>query len=116
MGIQVKQFYRLKDTKKLFKKIIPNLTHKADGLILQLNKKYKADIINYILKWKPKNFNSIDFLFRLKKKKNFKLKSYALILTINDKKFKKIYNELLFLKKENVSNLENRIIECTLEK
>merc|ERR1712113_1224956 len=58
-----------------------------------------------------------------KKENNFKLKihnnnkkSYALILTINDKKFKKIDNELIFLKKENVSNLENCIIECTLEK
>merc|ERR1712187_646548 len=68
-SIQMKQFYRTKDTEKLLKIIIPNLAHKSDSLILQLNNKYKTKNINYNLKWRPKIFNSIDLLLKMKKKK-----------------------------------------------
>merc|ERR1712190_584856 len=97
-SIQMKQFYRTKDTEKLLIIIIPNLAHKSDGLILQLNKKYKTKNINYNLKWKPKTFNSIDLLLKMKKKEsNSKTKSYALLLTINDTRLKKINKELFSL-------------------
>merc|ERR1712060_1041049 len=50
------------------------------------------------------------------KTKDIQKKSYALLLTINGKKFKKIDNEMFVLNGENVIFLNNCIIECSFEK
>ncbi|RIA95766.1 mRNA capping enzyme, catalytic domain-containing protein [Glomus cerebriforme] len=64
--IELKQMEFSYGLDKVLNTIIPTLKHKNDGLIFTSSVSgYKTGTFNKMLKWKPPNENSIDFLLRL---------------------------------------------------
>ncbi|KAI3894509.1 hypothetical protein MKX03_012751 [Papaver bracteatum] len=65
-GIEVKKFWLLSDINDLVNKFTPELSHDTDGLIFQgWNDRYVPFTHLGLLKWKPPEMNSVDFLFEL---------------------------------------------------
>ncbi|GAX84577.1 hypothetical protein CEUSTIGMA_g11998.t1 [Chlamydomonas eustigma] len=64
-SIRRKEFHPLHQAQKLITKLIPQLCHEADGLILQpADDCYKALTTQELLKWKFSHLNSVDFKLR----------------------------------------------------
>ena len=64
--VEFKQMELAYGIKKLFQEILPNLPHGNDGLIFTCRSTpYKFATDEHILKWKPENENSIDFVLSL---------------------------------------------------
>lgn len=63
ISIVVKDFFKYKHASYLFETYIPYLPHRNDGLIFTKNvSMYKPGSDANIIKWKPPNMNTIDFL------------------------------------------------------
>ncbi|KAG9397636.1 mRNA capping enzyme, catalytic domain [Carpediemonas membranifera] len=59
----VKHFMPKSEIKKMFDEVIPRLPHRNDGVILTPSKDpYKAGTCPRLLKWKPADQNSVDFM------------------------------------------------------
>ncbi|KAI3861273.1 hypothetical protein MKX03_017404 [Papaver bracteatum] len=64
--VEIKKFWLLSETNELLKEFIPRLLHGEDGLIFQgWNDKYVPSAHSRLLKWKPPEKNSVDFLLQL---------------------------------------------------
>ncbi|KAI3861271.1 hypothetical protein MKX03_017402 [Papaver bracteatum] len=64
--VAIKKFWLLSDIEDLVKEFIPRLLHGEDGLIFQgWNDKYVPSTNSRLLKWKPPEKNSVDFLLKL---------------------------------------------------
>ena len=64
--VEFKKMERAYGIEMLFRTILPNLPHGNDGLIFTCrNTPYKFGTDPHILKWKPANENSVDFLLTL---------------------------------------------------
>ncbi|XP_026380591.1 mRNA-capping enzyme-like [Papaver somniferum] len=62
-SVEIKNFWLLSDLNDLVKDFIPSLLHSEDGLIFQgWNDKYIPSTNQRLLKWKPREKNSVDFL------------------------------------------------------
>jgi mRNA guanylyltransferase len=79
IDIYMKDVFRVSDIPQIFTHILPNLAHENDGLILTMNDcPYYPGTCQEILKWKPKELNTIDFELRLIEGSNhFALLSFA---------------------------------------
>ncbi|XP_010490580.1 PREDICTED: mRNA-capping enzyme-like [Camelina sativa] len=67
-GVRIKVFCLLSALDKVFKELIPSLSHEADGIIFQCwDDPYKPRANNYLLKWKYPEKNSVDFLVEMTK-------------------------------------------------
>lgn len=68
-GVRIKAFCLLSALeKKIFKELIPSLTHEADGVIFQgWDDPYVYRENRDLLKWKYPHLNSVDFLFEMSK-------------------------------------------------
>ncbi|KAI3848005.1 hypothetical protein MKX03_001117, partial [Papaver bracteatum] len=65
-GVEVNKFWLLSDINDLVNKFTPELSHGADGIIFQRwNDRYVPFANQGLLKWKPPEKNSVDFLFEL---------------------------------------------------
>lgn len=63
MKIAVKDFFQVDASAYIFNKMVPKLPHENDGLIFTRNSvPYPVGATNNIIKWKPPEFNTIDFL------------------------------------------------------
>lgn len=64
--LQMKAFQFSYHIEMMFKQTLPNLSHGNDGLIFTARQTpYQHGTDHHILKWKPEDENSIDFLMRL---------------------------------------------------
>jgi len=58
----MKDMFNVQDAEAIFNKIHPKLKHENDGLIFTLNAcPYYPGTCEEILKWKPKDLNTVDF-------------------------------------------------------
>ncbi len=63
LKIAVKDFFQVDACAFIFNKMVPKLPHENDGLIFTRNSvPYPVGATNNIIKWKPPEFNTIDFL------------------------------------------------------
>lgn len=61
--ICVKDFYPVEASGFIFNQLVPKLPHENDGLIFTRNSKpYPVGATSSIIKWKPPEYNTIDFL------------------------------------------------------
>lgn len=61
--IAVKDFFPVDASSFIFEKMVPKLPHENDGLIFTRNSKpYPVGATSSIIKWKPPEYNTIDFL------------------------------------------------------
>ena len=61
--IAVKDFFQVDACSFIFEKMVPRLPHENDGLIFTRNSKpYPVGATSSIIKWKPPEYNTIDFL------------------------------------------------------
>lgn len=68
--MKMKQMWKPYGLQELFERVIPAQGHENDGLIFTpVKDAYMAGTCHRLLKWKPSEMNSIDFLIRIKEKK-----------------------------------------------
>lgn len=61
--LRLKQMWKPYGLKELFERVIPSQGHENDGLIFTpVKDSYMAGTCNRLLKWKPSELNSVDFL------------------------------------------------------
>lgn len=66
VDIYMKDMFNVWQARHIIEKIAPKLQHENDGLIFTLNScPYYPGTCEEILKWKPKNLNTVDFQLKL---------------------------------------------------
>uniref|UniRef100_A0A6I8RUA9 mRNA-capping enzyme n=1 Tax=Xenopus tropicalis TaxID=8364 RepID=A0A6I8RUA9_XENTR len=88
------------------------VSHEVDGLIFQPIGKYKAGRCDDILKWKPPNLNSVDFLLKITKVGGEGLLTRNVGLLYVGK-YDCPFSEIKVTK--DLKQYENKIIECKFE-
>lgn len=110
-SIRKKDFYPAEQVGWVLDKLIPKIPHETDGLILQpLNDPYIPGTCNVVLKWKPPDLNSVDFLLNIVTLKNVGClpeKIGYLYVQGYDQPFSRIKLNA------ELKHYDKRIIECT---
>lgn len=61
-----KKFYEMRELNHFIESVLPQLKHKNDGIIFtQVDSLYKFGMQRSILKWKSKQFHTVDFLVKI---------------------------------------------------
>lgn len=110
-SIRKKDFFPVEQVVKVLDELIPKMPHETDGLVLQpLNDPYIPGTCNVVLKWKPPDLNSVDFLLNIVTLKNVGClpeKIGYLYVTGYDQPFASIKLNA------ELKHYDKRIIECT---
>lgn len=65
-SVRKKDFFAIEQSGKLMDEIMPKMPHETDGLIYQpINDPYVPGQCPFVLKWKPHELNSVDFLLNI---------------------------------------------------
>ena len=109
--VRRKDFWELQASEKVLSKLIPQLTHEADGLILQCwHDPYIPRTCEDILKWKYGSMNSVDFKLKFDGSTGGK----GILYVVEKKELKQIPGaKISFPPDKNPSDFHGRIVECT---
>jgi mRNA capping enzyme, catalytic domain len=113
IDIFMKNMFEVRDVAKIFSHIIPHLQHENDGLIFTMDKlPYYPGTCQEILKWKPKNLNTIDL--KLCPIQNGVCDLFGLY-TFRTERYNKIpvLFDLIFLDKESDIKVKELLRSCT---
>ncbi|KAG8444777.1 hypothetical protein GDO86_009810 [Hymenochirus boettgeri] len=112
-SVRNKQFFDIHTARKLIEgSFAREVCHEVDGLIFQPTGKYKAGRCDDILKWKPPNLNSVDFLLKITKVggEGLLTRNVGLLYVGN---YDCPFSEIKVTK--DLRQYENKIIECKFE-
>jgi len=113
-GIRKKAFHAVEGAQKLMDEIMPKMPHETDGLIFQpLLDPYVPGQCPFVLKWKPHELNSVDFLLNIitvKREGCLAERMGALFVQGYDQPFSQIKVTA------ELKHYDKRIIECTWDK
>lgn len=111
--VRRKDFWELSAAEKVLTKLIPQLTHESDGLILQCwNDPYIPRTCDEILKWKYGNMNSVDFKLKFDRSTN----GIAMLYILEKKQLRHLPDaKVIFPPDEDPSAYHGGIIECSWE-
>ncbi|KAE8602938.1 hypothetical protein XENTR_v10014183 [Xenopus tropicalis] len=112
-SVRNKPFFDIHAARKLLEgSFAREVSHEVDGLIFQPIGKYKAGRCDDILKWKPPNLNSVDFLLKITKVGGEGLLTRNVGLLYVGK-YDCPFSEIKVTK--DLKQYENKIIECKFE-
>lgn len=108
LEIYLKDFFKPSDIEFLFTSYIPKLPHKNDGLIFTaINQPYILGTNPHIVKWKPPELNTIDFVIKRDKA------SYVLYTLSNNRTLEKFGEiELDTEEERHIDSNAGSIAEC----
>lgn len=111
LEILLKDFFKPEDIEFLFTSYIPRVPHKNDGLIFTaINQSYILGTNPHIIKWKPPELNTIDFVIKRDKS------SYILNTSSNNRTLEKFGEIELDPEQERlVDNSSGSIAECCFD-
>lgn len=114
-GIRVKKFFFINEFNKLRKDLIPMLPHATDGYIFAPNQQpYTPGTNQRLLKWKPWDQNSMDFLLKIERVQHVgKLpETIHHLMVVGDKGILIEFSRNFYPNGAKVSDLNGKIIEC----
>ncbi|KAJ5070144.1 mRNA-capping enzyme subunit alpha [Anaeramoeba ignava] len=104
--------YELHKTEQIYEKNIPNLKHESDGFIFTpVNYGYYPGRFELLLKWKPPELNTADFLFRIDYSKDQSGKTGKLYILSNNQEIPK--GELFLDSSIDSKLFDGKIVECS---
>jgi mRNA-capping enzyme len=113
--IRLKDYYKLKHTKWVLRERLQEIGHETDGLIFQpRDQPYVKGTDARLLKWKPSDQNTVDFLVRVVREES---KVQLLVKTARNKPHA-MFDEVMLQGEDNVarwSEVDGKIVECLWE-
>ncbi|VVB15285.1 unnamed protein product [Arabis nemorensis] len=113
-GVRIKAFFLLSALEKVFKDLIPSISHEADGLILQGWDDPYVPQANYdLLKWKYPEKNTDDFLLEMSKD------GRRMLFLYENKKKKLMEGYSVEFRGDSWNNQSNycgKIVECSWDR
>eukprot|EP01134_Creolimax_fragrantissima_P004099 CFRG4099T1 len=110
--LRVKKFYPIQQAAIVVNDVIPKLSHENDGLIVApVRTRYVSGRFNKLMKWKPPELNSVDFLLKFEITQMFGERPVAagLLFVLN-------YPDpvgVLKLPPKQLKELDQKVVECT---
>ena len=109
--MKMKQMWKPYGLRELFERVIPSQGHENDGLIFTpVKDAYQAGTCHRLLKWKPSDMNSIDFLI-VKEKTDWQLFIATQGRVHYYMNFDPLKDEFLMKSIDNPENLDGKIAE-----
>jgi mRNA-capping enzyme len=112
-SVRLKQFWDVRETRRILEKFVPKITHENDGLIFNpLDEPYIAGQCSELLKWKPPSLNSVDFrLTIVKDDRPGMLKESVGQLWVGG--YQKPFSLMDLKHNKEARNHNGRIVECS---
>ncbi|XP_073483022.1 mRNA-capping enzyme [Aquarana catesbeiana] len=112
-SVRNKPFFDIHAARKLLEgSFAREVSHEVDGLIFQPIGKYKAGRCDDILKWKPPNMNSVDFLLKITRVGGEGLLTQNVGLLYVGK-YERPFSQIKVTR--DLKQYDNKIIECKFE-
>ena len=107
--VRRKDFWELRATDKVLKKLIPQLSHESDGLIFQCwTDPYVPRTCHELLKWKYAHMNSVDFQLKV----DYSTGGVPLLYVQQGRDLVQVSRDIIFEKAEDPSDFHLKIVEC----
>eukprot|EP01135_Chromosphaera_perkinsii_P009354 Nk52_evm30s1737 gene=Nk52_evmTU30s1737 len=117
-SIKIKKFVRIKserDVVNILENLMPTLPHENDGLIFSpAYSEYITGAFPKMLKWKPKELNSVDFLLKVQTTRDPGCLAETVgVLYVGSGQQRVAFGQLAGMSAKRMQEMNGRIVECT---